>query len=138
MIMHCDSLYFFSVLYIKRLTRFSLCSLHLDLALSHKVAPMENSAESLKACPASPKLSQILLDGRPMPGIRDGDVLLEAYPVVGDGIAEAETLSRLSELDVVAVNEAILREASINQDIALSEQQVVSLLFEMCLSFTRF
>jgi hypothetical protein len=63
---------------------------------------------------------------------------LEAYPVVGDGIAEAETLSRLSELDVVAVNEAILREASINQDIALSEQQVVSLLFEMCLSFTRF
>ena len=82
---------------------------------------------SLNARPASPRLSQILMDGRPMPGIRDGDVLLEDCPYVGDGIVDAETLSRLSELDVVAVVEAICREDSNHQNIAQSEQQVVSL-----------
>ena len=71
--------------------------------------------------PASPRLSQILLDGRPMPGIRDGDTLIEDCPNVGD--ADAENF-----LDVVAVVEAICRdsEASIDQNIAQSEQQVVS------------
>jgi len=64
-----------------------------------------------------------------MPGIRDGDVLLEGCPYVGDGIVEAEALSRLSELDIVAVVEAIRREGSDHQSIAQSEQQVVSLLF---------
>jgi hypothetical protein len=83
---------------------------------------MENSAAAehvRPAAPASLRLSQILLDGRPMPGIRDGDTLLENCPSVGD--ADAEKL-----LDVVAVVEAICREASIDQNIAQSEEQVVS------------
>jgi hypothetical protein len=86
---------------------------------------MRNSAEHVRpaAAPASPRLSQILLDGRPMPGIRDGDALIEEYPNVGN--ADAESL-----LDVVAVVEAICREASTDQNIAAAEQQVVSLLFQ--------